>query len=91
MDVTEQDPGLEPFDALIGTWDTEATHPEVDTVVPGSTTFEWLAGGHLLVQRSRNDHELYPGCRQLRNEAKRARRGCASSRPKEALPPVAPS
>jgi len=51
---------LEPFDALIGTWATEATHPLVDAVVPGSITFEWLEGGHFLVQRSRNDHEMFP-------------------------------
>jgi hypothetical protein len=58
--VTERDPGLEPFDALTGTWATEATHPLVDSVVRGSTTFEWLEGGHFLVQRSHNDHELFP-------------------------------
>ena len=60
MDMTERDPALEPFDALIGTWATEATHPLFDAVVPGSVTFEWLEGGHFLVQRSHNDHELFP-------------------------------
>ena len=59
-DMTDRDPALEPFDALIGTWDTEATHPEIDAVVPGTVTFEWLEGGHFLVQRSHNDHELFP-------------------------------
>ena len=58
--MSERDPALEPFDALIGTWATEATHPLVDAVVPGSITFEWLEGGHFLVQRSRNEHELFP-------------------------------
>ena len=58
--MTKRDPALEPFEALIGTWATEATHPLVDAVVPGSTTFEWLEGGHFLVQRSHNDHELFP-------------------------------
>ena len=58
--MTERDPALEPFDALIGTWATEATHPAFDAVVPGRITFEWLEGGHFLVQRSRNDHELFP-------------------------------
>jgi len=58
--MTERDPVLEPFDALIGTWDTEATHPLVDAVVPGTVTFEWLEGGHFLVQRSHNEHELFP-------------------------------
>ena len=51
---------LEPFDALIGTWATEANHPLVDEVVPGSITFEWLEGGRFFIQRSRNYHELFP-------------------------------
>jgi hypothetical protein len=59
-DMTERDPALAPFDALIGTWATEATHPLVDAVVSGSVTFEWLEGGHFIVQRSHNDHELFP-------------------------------
>jgi hypothetical protein len=58
--MTERDPALESFDALIGTWATAATHPLVDAVVPGSTTFEWLDSGYWLVQRSHNDHELFP-------------------------------
>jgi hypothetical protein len=28
--------------------------------VPGSITFEWFEGGHFLVERSHNDHELSP-------------------------------
>jgi hypothetical protein len=58
--MTDRDPSLEPFDALIGSWDTEATHPMFDGVVPGSITFEWLEGGRFLVQRSHNEHELFP-------------------------------
>jgi len=58
--MTERDPRLEPFDALIGTWATEAIHPMLDAVVPGSVTFEWIEGGHFLVQRSHNEHELFP-------------------------------
>jgi hypothetical protein len=58
--MTERDPSLEPFDALIGTWDTEATHPMVDAVVQGTVTFEWLEGGHFIVERSHNEHELFP-------------------------------
>jgi hypothetical protein len=60
MNMAERDPALEPFDALIGTWTTEATHPMVDAVVPGTITFEWLEGSHFIVQRSHNDHELFP-------------------------------
>src|SRR6185436_3111990 len=58
--MSDRDPALQPFDALIGTWATEATHPRFDGVVPGSITFEWLEGGHYLVQRSRNEHEHFP-------------------------------
>ena len=58
--MTQRDPALDRFDALIGTWATEATHPLFDGVVPGSMTFEWLAGGQFLVQRSHNDHETFP-------------------------------
>ena len=58
--MTGRDSALEPFDALVGTWETEATHPDFDDVVAGSVTFEWLAGGHFLVVHSRSDHELFP-------------------------------
>jgi hypothetical protein len=60
MRMTERDPALEPFEALIGTWATEATHPMFEGVVPGGITFEWAVGGHFIVQRSHNDHELFP-------------------------------
>ena len=58
--MTQRDPALEPFDVLIGTWATEATHPAVDGVATGTLTLEWLEGGRFVVQRSRNDHELFP-------------------------------
>ena len=58
--MTERDPALEPFEALIGAWATEATHPLFDGVVPGRVTFEWLEGGRFIVQRSSNEHELFP-------------------------------
>ena len=58
--MTERDPALDGFEALIGTWDTEATHPMVDAVVAGTVTYEWLEGGHFVVQRSHNQHELFP-------------------------------
>ena len=59
-DMTDRDPALAPFDELIGRWATEATHPQFDGVVTGSTTFEWLDGGHFLIERSQNDHDLFP-------------------------------
>lgn len=58
--MTDRDLVLEPFDVLIGAWATEATHPTLDGVVPGVTTFEWLAGGRFLLQRSSNEHDLVP-------------------------------
>src|SRR4051794_20928036 len=58
--MTERDPALEPFDALIGTWAIEATHPAVDATAAGAATFEWLEGGRFLIQRSHNDDELFP-------------------------------
>jgi hypothetical protein len=58
--MTERHPALEPFEALIGTWATEAVHRAVDAVVKGSVTFEWLVGGHFIVQHSHADHELFP-------------------------------
>src|SRR5215471_20803792 len=58
--MTERRPALEPFDALIGTWDTEATHPMIDGVIPGAWSFEWLVGGQFIVQRSHNDHDQVP-------------------------------
>lgn len=58
--MAQRDPALAPFDALIGTWTTEAKHQAVDEVVHGTTSFEWLEGGHFVVQRSHTDHELFP-------------------------------
>jgi hypothetical protein len=58
--MTDRDPALAPFEVLIGTWTTEATHPQVDAVVQGRVTYEWLEGGHFIVQRSHQDHELFP-------------------------------
>ena len=58
--MTERDPALTPFDALIGAWTTEATHPRFDGVVPGRIAFEWLEGGRFLLQRSQTEHELFP-------------------------------
>jgi hypothetical protein len=60
MNMTDRDPMLESFDVLIGSWSTEAKHRLVDEVVLGSATFEWLEGGHFVVLRSHNDHELFP-------------------------------
>jgi len=47
-----RDPGLDALDALVGEWDTEMTHPKIDGVTRGRSTFEWLAGRVFLIWRS---------------------------------------
>jgi hypothetical protein len=55
------DPRLEPFNALVGIWEIEATHPMVpSTIVLGTAEFEWLEGERFLLQRSRTDHPEFP-------------------------------
>ena len=52
---------MEEFDAFVGEWTTEATHPAVpDTVVHGRAVFEWLEGRRFLINRARNDHPDFP-------------------------------
>jgi hypothetical protein len=58
--MSERDPRLDPFEVLIGPWTTVATHPSIDAVVPGSVVFEWLDGGHFVVERTHNDDERFP-------------------------------
>jgi hypothetical protein len=58
--MTDHEQALAPFEALIGAWTTQATHPQFDGVVPGSVSVEWLEGRRFLVQRSHNEHELFP-------------------------------
>ena len=61
MTPAERHPELDGFDALIGEWTTEATHRLFPSlVVHGESTFEWLEGGHFLIQRSRNEHPDFP-------------------------------
>jgi hypothetical protein len=61
--VNEADPRakLEPFEALIGEWTVELTHPAFEgTVIRGRTTYEWLEGGRFLIQRAMNEHPDFP-------------------------------
>jgi len=60
MTTSERDPALAAFDVLVGTWETEATHPRFDGVVAGAVTHEWLEGGRFLIQRATNEVELFP-------------------------------
>lgn len=46
---------------FVGSWTTEATHPQMPgVVVHGTADFEWLEGEHFLIQRARTDHKDFP-------------------------------
>ena len=52
---------IQAYDVLVGTWETEATHPAMPgLVVRGEATFAWLEGRRFLIQRARNDHPDFP-------------------------------
>jgi hypothetical protein len=52
---------LKPFEALIGEWTMEMTHPAVEgTIISGRATYEWLEGGRFLIQRAVNEHPDFP-------------------------------
>jgi hypothetical protein len=52
---------LRDLDQLVGEWTLEATHPAFpDLVVPGLSSFEWLAGEKFMIQRSTADHPDFP-------------------------------
>ena len=53
-------PELEPFEALVGSWTTEATHQALPGTIRGESTFEWLDGQRFLIWRSRYDHPEVP-------------------------------
>lgn len=52
MKEEPRDLALDRLDALVGEWETEATHPLLPSVVHGRTTFEWLQGKRFLIWRS---------------------------------------
>jgi hypothetical protein len=58
--MTDRDPALAAFDALIGTWTTEGKHRLIDEVIHGTVTYEWLEGGRFLLERSHADDERIP-------------------------------
>ncbi len=61
MQQTTRHPALDHLDALVGEWETEATHPYLpNTVIRGRATFEWLDGGRFLIWRASNDHPDVP-------------------------------
>jgi hypothetical protein len=52
---------MDEFDAFVGEWTTEATHPAFpETVVHGQAVFEWLEGRQFLINRARNGHPDFP-------------------------------
>lgn len=54
-------PELERLCALVGTWDTEGTHPALPgVIVRGSVTVEWLEGQRFLIHRAQVDHPDFP-------------------------------
>ena len=54
-------PVLEHLEALVGTWETEATHPLLpDTTIRGRAIFAWLEGRRFLIWRAHHDHPDIP-------------------------------
>ena len=54
-------PGLEPFNILIGKWKTEGSHPYIPGVIlHGRTSFEWMEGGSFILMHSEIDEERIP-------------------------------
>jgi hypothetical protein len=52
---------LKALSRLIGTWNTEATHPSMPgTLVHGTVKIEWLEGEQFLIHRARTDHPDFP-------------------------------
>ena len=59
--MSAQDLELAGFDAFVGEWTTEATHPAFPgTIVHGEAVFEWLEDERFLINRARNDHPDFP-------------------------------
>jgi len=55
------DPALEELNRLVGTWDTEATHPaRPGLVIHGSAEIQWLEGKRFLIHRARTDQAEFP-------------------------------
>jgi hypothetical protein len=53
-------PALEPLNALVGVWSIEFIHVALPDPVHGQKTFEWLEGGHFLIERSHMEHPEVP-------------------------------
>ncbi|MBA3943987.1 MAG: hypothetical protein H0X37_05425 [Herpetosiphonaceae bacterium] len=54
-------PALQPFQVLVGEWQTIGSHPSLPgTPLHGRTTFDWLAGGAFLIMHSEIDDPNVP-------------------------------
>src|ERR1041384_6940838 len=54
-------PALKKFNALIGEWRWEGSHPMLPGVtLNGRTSFEWWEGGAFVIMRSRNEEGKIP-------------------------------
>jgi hypothetical protein len=52
---------LQPLNALVGEWTSEATHPAFSgLVVAGRTSVGWLEGERFLLQRTQAEHPDFP-------------------------------
>ena len=61
MEGQTESAGLEPFEALVGTWTMEATHEGLPgAAIRGQSTFEWLDGRRFLIWRAHYDHPEIP-------------------------------
>jgi hypothetical protein len=61
MKQTTPAPALEPLAVLVGEWEIGAAFPPSTEIVPGGrVTFEWLTGGHFLVERWEVDYPDAP-------------------------------
>jgi hypothetical protein len=56
-----QPANLQPLNALVGEWTSEATHPAFPgLVVPGRASAGWLEGERFLLIRTASDHPDFP-------------------------------
>ena len=55
------DTPVQHLDALVGRWTIEISHPsDPSSVIRGRAAFEWLQGGHFLVERWDVEHPDFP-------------------------------
>jgi hypothetical protein len=87
--TTKPDSTFDPLDRLVGTWNTEATHPAMPgVVVRGTVTIEWLEGRRFLTHRARNDHPDFPDSLSVIGEMAHDRvDGADGAVPTDAEPP----